>query len=206
LAYSTLFGNILKTRLFGKGFDHMFVYTVKASSIKFFCAILFSAAVLVGIVAVVPVIDSAGEVAVAALDYKGIATVEEQLSFLKELGYQVSPMPVYSDEVVIPEVFDGVYEKYNELQKSQGLNLEKYRGKTVMRYTYTENEGSDTRYVTLLIYKNRIIGCDVTTLGENGCVVGLQKTNKPQNEDSSSYEEDFSANQSSESGSDKPLA
>ncbi len=166
----------------------MFVYTVKASSIKFFCAILFSAAVLVGIVAIVPVIDSSGEVAVAALDYKGIATVEEQLTFLEELGYKVSPVPVYSDEVVIPEVFDGVYEKYNELQKSQGLNLEKYRGKTVMRYTYTENEGDDTRYVTLLIYKNRIIGCDVTTLGENGKVVGLERTESTENEDHSSSE------------------
>ena len=165
----------------------MFVYTVKVSSIKFFCAILFSAAVLVGIVAVVPVIDSAGEVAVAALNFKGIATVEEQLEFLDGLGYKVSPIPVYADEVVIPEVFDGVYEKYNELQKSQGLNLEKYRGKKVMRYTYTEAAEEDTRYVTLLIYKNKIIGCDVTTLGESGSVVGLEQAkHNAKNENQSS--------------------
>lgn len=164
----------------------MFVYTVKASSIKFFCAILFSAAVLVGIVAIVPVIDSAGEVAVAALDYKGIATVQEQLDFLDSLGYNVSSVPVYSDEVVIPEVFDSVYQKYNELQKSQGLNLEKYRGKTVMRYTYAEENSKDTRYVTLLIYKNRVIGCDVTTLGKNGKVAALTKTENSKTDGSAS--------------------
>lgn len=152
----------------------MFVCTVKASSIKFFTAILFSAAVLVGIVAIVPVIDSSGETAVAALEYKGVNTVEEQLSFLNALGYDVDPSPVFSDEVIIPEMFDSVYEKYNDLQKSQGLNLEKYKGKTVMRYTYAI--GGDTEsFATLLIYKNRIIGGDITTLGENGGIDGLEK-------------------------------
>ncbi len=154
----------------------MFVCTVKASSIKFFTAILFSAAVLVGIVAIIPVIDSAGEVAVAALDYKGVETVEEQVAFLEELGYKADPNPVFSDEVIIPEEFDSVYEEYNALQKSQGLNLEKYKGKTVMRYTYVLNEeGESKSYATLLIYKNRIIGGDVTTLGENGTVSGLER-------------------------------
>ncbi len=159
----------------------MFVCTVKASSIKFFTAILFSAAVLVGIVALLPVIDPSGETAVAALDYKGVDTVEEQLEFLRELGHNPDPNPVYAGEVVIPEVFDSVYETYNELQKSQGLNLEKYKGKTVQRYTYalspasgesagTEDPVGETRYVTLLIYKNRIIGGDVTTTGPNGRV------------------------------------
>lgn len=156
----------------------MFVCTVKASSIKFFTAILFSAAVLVGIVMIIPVIDSAGEVAVAALDYKGIATVEEQLTFLNELGYSVDPKPIFSDEVVIPEEFDSVYEKYNELQKAQGLNLEKYRGKTVLRYTYAVESAEDEQiYATLLIYKNRIIGGDITTLGENGRVERLEREN-----------------------------
>ncbi len=156
----------------------MFVCTVKASSIKFFTAILFSAAVLVGIVALLPVIDPSGETAVAALDYKGVDTVEEQLEFLRELGHTPDPNPVYAGEVVIPEVFDSVYETYNQLQKSQGLNLEKYKGKTVQRYTYALSDTSDgadgevgeTRYATLLIYKDRIIGGDVTTTGPNGRV------------------------------------
>ena len=156
----------------------MFVCTVKASSIKFFTAILFSAAVLVGIVALLPVIDPSGETAVATLDYKGVDTVEEQLEFLRELGHTPDPNPVYAGEVVIPEVFDSVYETYNQLQKSQGLNLEKYKGKTVQRYTYalsdasggTDGEIGETRYATLLIYKNRIIGGDVTTTGPNGRV------------------------------------
>lgn len=164
----------------------MFVCTVKASSIKFFTAILFSAAVLVGIVALLPVIDPSGEVAIAAVDYKGVATVEEQLSFLRELGHEPDPNPVYAGEVVIPEVFDSVYETYNRLQKAQGLDLEKYKGKTVQRYTYAltpakdadggeETGGADgaARYATLLIYKNRVIGGDITTTGPDGKVEGV---------------------------------
>lgn len=162
----------------------MFVCTVKASSIKFFTAILFSAAVLVGIVTLLPVIDPSGEVAVAAVDYKGIDTVEEQLSFLRELGHEPEPNPVYAGEVVIPEVFDSVYETYNQLQKAQGLNLEKYKGKTVRRYTYaltpasaddeqTDEGIGEVRYVTLLIYKNRVIGGDITTTGPDGKVEGV---------------------------------
>ncbi len=167
----------------------MFVCTVKASSIKFFCAILFSAAVLVGIVAVVPSMDTKGETAIAVLDYKGVATVQEQITFLSELGYEVKDFPVYADEVAIPKMFDSVYTRYNELQKAQGLNLEKYSGKTVMRYTYeVQDAGEDASYVTLLIYKNRIIGGDVTVTGENGSVSCLEKR-EPRQESSGTKEE-----------------
>ena len=160
----------------------MFVCTVKASSIKFFIAILFSAAVLVGIVAFVPSIDTAGETAVAMLDYKGIATVEEQLRFLEGLGYKAKNIPVFSDEVQIPQSFDSVYEKYNRIQKAQGLNLEKYKGKTVLRYTYEIKNTKEPTYATLLIYKNRIIGGDITVMGDDGYVRGFERFRSPEND------------------------
>lgn len=171
----------------------MFVCTVKASSIKFFIAILFSAAVLVGIVAFVPSIDTAGETAVAMLDYKGVATVEEQLRFLEELGYKAKNIPVFSDEVQIPQTFDSVYEKYNRIQKAQGLNLEKYKGKTVLRYTYEIKDTKEPTYATLLIYKNRIIGGDITVMGDNGYVRGFQRFHSP--------EKDFEAEEDGDQGS-----
>lgn len=181
----------------------MFVCTIKASSIKFFTAILFSAAVLVGIVAFVPSIDTAGETAVAMLDYKGVATVEEQLRFLAELGYDAKGIPVFADEVRIPEKFDSVYEKYNDIQKSQGLNLEKYKGKTVLRYTYELKDAKDPAYVTLLIYKNRIIGGDMTVMGEHGSVSKLEMQKKPQTvPEEQEPDTDSSADDSSESTSE----
>lgn len=172
----------------------MFVCTVKASSIKFFTAILVSAAVLVGIVAFVPSIDTAGETALTMLDYKGVATVDEQLRFLEALGYQVKNIPVFSDEVVIPAEFDSVYERYNDIQKAQGLNLEKYKGKTVLRYTYELKDSTEPAYATLLIYKNRIVGGDITVMGDHGYVIGLESYRSPENDlkDESSEPEESS--------------
>lgn len=181
----------------------MFVCTIKASSIKFFTAILFSAAVLVGIVAFVPSIDSTGETAVAMLDYKGVATVEEQLRFLAELGYEAKSIPVFTDEVTVPRVFDSVYEKYNDIQKAQGLNLEKYKGKTVLRYTYELKETEEDAYVTLLIYKNRIVGADVTVMGEKGTVKGLEKQKPPvRGEESEDSEEESDTSENSQTSSE----
>ena len=153
----------------------MFVCTVKASSIKFFAAILVSALLLVGIVSVVPVIDISGKTAVATLDYQNVSSIEEQIIFLTSLGYQVEPSPVFQNEVVIPEEFDSVYEEYNRIQNSQGLDLEKYKGKTVTRFSYLLVGTEEPTYATMLIYRDKLIGGDITTMGENGKVSRWEK-------------------------------
>lgn len=158
--------------MYGKGSFDMFVCTVKASSIKFFAAILVSAAVLVGIVSLIPVLDASGKVAVAALDYENISTVEEQVAFLSSLGYRVNPVPVFEGEVVIPEEFDRVFEEYNRIQRSQGLDLEKYRGKSVSRYSYVLVGTEEPAYATLLIFRDKVVGGDITTMGEKSRVSG----------------------------------
>ena len=69
--------------------------------------------------------------------------------------------------------------EYNEIQRSQGLNLKSYRGKTVTRYSYyiTNYEGYNGKVmITLLVYKNRIIGGDVTGMEGEGFVHGFERT------------------------------
>ena len=39
-------------------------------------------------------------------------------------------------EQIIPEEFDDVFLMYNDLQQSQGFDLENYKGKSVKRYSY----------------------------------------------------------------------
>ena len=153
----------------------MFVCTVKASSIKFFAAILVSALLLVGIVSFIPIIDRKGKTAVASFDFEEISSVEDQIMFLSSLGYQVEPSPVFRNEVVIPEEFDSVYEEYNRLQNSQGLDLEKFKGKTVTRYSYLLVGTEEPTYATMLFYRDKLIGGDITTMGENGKVMRWEK-------------------------------
>ncbi len=159
----------------------LFIYTFKATNIKFFAALILSAAVLITVVTVIPGFDSAAQVAAASVDYSGIKTEEDRISFLKNLGYETENNAVEVEEVEIPTEFDSVYSKYNDIQRSQGLNLRKYRGKTATRYTYriTNYEGYEgTVLASIIVYKNKIIAGDISGIDEKGFVHGFIKNGK----------------------------
>lgn len=156
----------------------MFIYTLKATNLKFFAALILSAAVLITVVTVIPGYDSASQVAAASVNYSGIKTEEDRIEFLRGFGYEVEETPVEVEEVVVPAEFDSVYTKYNDIQRSQGLNLRKYRGKTATRYTYrvTNYEGYEgTVLASVIVYKNKIIAGDVCGIDSNGFVHGFEK-------------------------------
>ncbi len=156
----------------------MFIYTLKATNIKFFAALILSAAVLVTVITVIPEYDSTLQVAASSINYSSIKTEEDRIEFLKEFGYELDSSPVETEEVEIPTEFDSVYTKYNDIQRAQGLNLQKYRGKTATRYTYrvTNYKGYDgTVLATIIVYKNKIIAGDVCGIDGNGFVHGFIK-------------------------------
>ena len=98
---------------------------------------------------------------------------DSRVAFLEAQGLQVTTSPTEASQVKIPTEMTPVYSRYNDLQKSQGYDLSKYAGKTVMRYVYevkTDPEADQPVYATLLVYKNQIIGGDVTDTGANGSV------------------------------------
>ena len=102
-----------------------------------------------------------------------------RVAFLQEMGWQVSTSPVESGQVRIPQEQSPVYQRYNDLQKSQGYDLTQYAGKTVMRYVYKVNNfpnATEPVYATLLVYKDQIIGGDVTDTAAKGMVQGLKKS------------------------------
>lgn len=103
----------------------------------------------------------------------GVSNNDARVAFLKSFGWQVTTSPVESGQVRIPETGNEVFDRYNELQKSQGYDLSAYAGKTVMRYVYQINNYPDATapvYATLLIYKNQVIGGDVTNTAANGSI------------------------------------
>ncbi|OGO93246.1 MAG: hypothetical protein A2Y17_02670 [Clostridiales bacterium GWF2_38_85] len=157
----------------------MFVYTLKASTIKFFGVVLLSVVVLIALVAAIPDYNT-GEVAAVAINYDDIKTNENRVEFLESFGYTIKTEPSEVVEVVIPDEFNSIYETYNNIQKSQGLNLKKYQGKKITRYTYeVENYGYDGRVLAnLLIYKNKVIGGDVCSLDGEGFIHGFENPQK----------------------------
>ena len=103
---------------------------------------------------------------------------EERLFFLAQFGWEAEEMPIEVCEVIIPEVFDPVYEKYNALQKEQSFDLSKHRGRRVKRYTYTicNYPNYDGHVVAnILVYREKVIGGDICALSLDGFMHGFRK-------------------------------
>ena len=104
---------------------------------------------------------------------------DDRVQFLNSFGWEVVSSPVQTSQVRIPADSSQVFERYNELQKTQGYDLSKYAGKTVMRYVYTVKNypgATEPVYATLLIYKNQVIGGDITDTAAKGRIQGFKMT------------------------------
>ena len=161
----------------------MFVYSLKASTLKFFAVVCVALTALVMMITFIPSYDG-GEFQYittgneAEINYSKIKTNEDRIKFLEQFGWRVEGNPVEEVEVTIPDKFDKVFTGYNEIQKRQGLDLSKYKGKTVMRYTYEitnyENESGKV-YANVIVYRNKVIGGDVCSANVGGFIHGFEK-------------------------------
>ena len=166
----------------------MFIYTIKGQNLKLYLSIIISILAVVLVTTLVPfhsddyvypdeVLPAVKTMTLS--DFKNIKTNEDRIAFLKKFGWEVETEAREVTQVVIPVTFDPIYEKYNELQIGEGLDLEKYKGKTVKRYTYLVNnyEYDGTVLANLLIYKNQVIGGDICSANVDGFVHGFTKGN-----------------------------
>lgn len=110
-----------------------------------------------------------------------VSNNEQRVQFLESLGWEVAASPAESGQVRIPETATEVFDRYNQLQKQQGYDLSTYAGKNVMRYVYkVENfpDATEPVYATVLVYKNQIIGGDITDTSAGGKVQGIKPVKK----------------------------
>lgn len=152
----------------------MIMMTAKVDIKKVLIALAAVAGLIIALVLTLGSGKSADPAAVTTMSDNG-----SRVQFLKEQGWDVTTSPKESSQVRIPKEMSPVYERYNELQKSQGYDLSRFAGKTVMRYVYQVNNypgASEPVYATLLVYKNQIIGGDITNTALQGSVQGLKNT------------------------------
>ena len=146
----------------------MIVMTAKVDKRKI---ILVAVAVIAAIFGLVILLGRGDDAqATAALS---LATTEGRVKFLTDFGGDVVVSPVESGQIKIPSGSSEVFDRYNALQKSQGFDLSKFGGKVVMRYVYQIKNypgATDPVYATLLIYKDQIIGGDITDTSARGVV------------------------------------
>lgn len=156
----------------------MFVWSLKTSKRQFF-SIMACLVVLVAVLITAAVWPSSEEASPTVASVAA-SNEEERLSFLRSLGYEVEEPYVEVSEVLIPDEFDEVFQKYNEVQQSANMDLEPYHGKRVKCWTYrvlnypTDDEVSAHLYV----YNDKVIGGDISSAALDGFMHGLTKLNR----------------------------
>lgn len=106
--------------------------------------------------------------------YSAPAPVFSQI--VRDMGYSdVLKVPEEVVEITIPEDFNAVYERYNNLLKEGGYDLTPYKGKKCKRYTYLippENARAN-----ILVYNGKIIGGDISSITIDGIMLPIINTN-----------------------------
>ena len=164
----------------------MFIYSVRAATLKFVGIICVTLAALIAVIAFVPVYtrgeNTSGGVSVSAqasdYSYDKVKSVGDVVEFLSQFGWTVNGATAETAEVTIPAEFDKIFASYNEIQKSQGLDLSKYKKKELTRYTlevtnYPDYEGKV--YANVLVYRNKVVGGDICSADVSGFVHGFEK-------------------------------
>ena len=149
----------------------MVVMTAKVSKAKLIAVVCILALVICGTLALLGGKEPKAD---AALD---LDTNEGRIAFLNTYGWEVEEAPVETQDVRIPEEANEVFEKYNALQRSQGFDLSGFSGKQVKRYVYQITNHANAAspvYATLLIYKNAVIGGDITATDGDGMMHGFE--------------------------------
>lgn len=152
----------------------MFVMTTKVNLKKILVILAAVAAVILALV----LIFSGGSDDSVQTGAPVVSGNDARVKFLTDLGWEVSTSPTESGQVLIPEEQNQVFERYNALQKSQGYDLTQYAGKNVMRYVYKVNNypnATEPVYATLLVYKNKVIGGDITDTAAKGVIQGFKR-------------------------------
>lgn len=156
----------------------MMILTAKVDFKKIMLILIATAAVLLALILVFGSRDGS-----SATTSTTLSDNDSRVKFLQEFGWEVTPAPKESTQVKIPDETGELFRRYNILQKSQGYDLSKFSGKKVMRYVYEIRNypgASEPVYATLLVYKNQVIGGDVTDTSAHGKVRGFQMPPLPQ--------------------------
>ena len=142
----------------------MFVFTMHKRGLK-------KAAVVVGCAALLALSAAAvshfafGEAAPTALlggsEKIELDSTSDMATYLSGLGVEVDLSSAKVDKVKIPKKWDASFEAFNEVIIQGGLDLSKYKNKTVEKWDFVspnKSTADQTVSAILLVYKEQLIG------------------------------------------------
>ena len=154
----------------------MMVMTAKVDMKKILLILAAIAALILALILLM------GESSAAQTAAPAPGSNDARVKFLTDFGWDVTTSPAESSQVKIPQETTEVFDRYNALQKSQGYDLSKFAGKTVMRYVYKINNHPGSTgpvYATVLMHKNKVIGGDVTDTSSGGHIHSFKMPEAP---------------------------
>ncbi len=139
-------------------------------------AVVMIIAICAGIVLTLLASDRYGSI---QKDGRSISLRAENTQDISRIGSALS-LPIGNTPskivgVTIPERFDDVYEQYNDLQISSGLDLRSYAGKKAQLYIYDLGGfgGAEKAAATFIVSSGRVIGGDISDCEYGGFMKGL---------------------------------
>lgn len=153
----------------------MFIYSLKASTVKFFGIVGVSLLTLAALIVFIPTARVSTTQEIAAMNenisFNNVRNAKDAQKFLSQYGWTTNEATLTECEVTIPKEFDKIMSQYNELQKQQGLDLSKYGKKTVTRYTLEVTNYpnySGTVFANVLTFRGKVIGGDICSSDSRG--------------------------------------
>lgn len=160
----------------------MFVWSVNIRRFGKYCALLALIAAGIGLTASAVHIGRAETVALQS-SFQGVKGNEGRIEFLARYGWEVSAEAEETVAVSVPEEFDSVYNEYAAIQREQGFLLEKFKGKTLTRYTYAvlnyEGQPEGTVKANILMSGTTVVGGDICSVLSDGFIHGFERPNAP---------------------------
>ena len=159
----------------------MFIMSFKLNKIMKKISLLFLFLSLIGVIIIFNInknINSLTQSKVSAPISLSGKTNKDRIKFFKQYGWQTANEPCEINEVAIPQKFDDIFEKYNQIQKKQKMDLMKYRGKMVKHYSYEITNypnHQDNIRGNLLVYDGQIIASDICSLDLDGFMHEVNK-------------------------------
>ncbi len=156
----------------------MFVISVSSKRFKRLTAIVCVAVVAVAVVTMYSCFSSDKAHNNSAVINSTVEGTSGILEVISGFGWEVLNEPDDVREIMIPAEFDDVYKNYNEIQRAQGYNLEKYAGKRVKKWSFTVTnypgyEEQDFIKINVLVFEGRVIGGDVCSVKLDGFMHGF---------------------------------
>lgn len=88
-----------------------------------------------------------------------------RVAFLESRGIAAKDSTASAKNIVIPENFSSVYERYNTLQKESGFDLSRHKGKSAVLYTYPLGNETEAH---IIVCDGIIIGGDIASVKLGG--------------------------------------